>query len=192
MAKITDIQLVILSTAAQRDDGAALPLPKSLKLQGGAAATSLKSMLKKGWLQERPAAAGEPAWRETGNGRMTLFIATSGLSAIGIESESAEGVKPAEEIETKGRPDGKSGNVITLATKFKRPATRPNTKQASLIALLRRKRGATIAELSDATGWQAHSVRGAISGTLKKKLGLIVASEAVDGRGRVYRIVEGA
>jgi hypothetical protein len=42
----------------------------------------------------------------------------------------------------------------------------------------------------DATGWQQHSVRGAISGSLKKKLGLRVAAEKVEGRGRVYRIVE--
>jgi hypothetical protein len=58
-----------------------------------------------------------------------------------------------------------------------------------LLDLLQRKRGATIAEAMKATGWQPHSVRGAISGTLKKKLGLAVTSEAVEGRGRVYRIV---
>lgn len=68
---------------------------------------------------------------------------------------------------------------------------RPHTKQAILIAQLRRKEGATIAELTEATGWQAHSVRGAISGALKKKLGLSVTSEKVDGRSRVYRIVAG-
>ena len=67
---------------------------------------------------------------------------------------------------------------------------RPGTKQALLIDLLRRKKGATIAEIVDAIGWQAHSVRGAISGTLKKKFGLTVTSESVENRGRVYRVVE--
>lgn len=62
------------------------------------------------------------------------------------------------------------------------------TKQALLIDLLKRKTGATIDEAVEATGWQAHSVRGAISGTLKKKLGLNVTSEETEGRGRVYRI----
>ena len=57
-----------------------------------------------------------------------------------------------------------------------------------LIDLLKRKEGATIGEVTDVTGWQAHSVRGAISGMLKKKLGLHVTSEKVEGRGRVYRI----
>ena len=64
------------------------------------------------------------------------------------------------------------------------------TKQKLVINLLRRKTGATVEEIVDATGWQAHSVRGAISGTLKKKLGLDVTSEKVDGRGRVYRIAD--
>ncbi len=62
------------------------------------------------------------------------------------------------------------------------------TKQALLIDLLKHKKGATIADLVAATGWQAHSVRGAISGTLKKKLGLAVTSAVVEARGRVYRI----
>lgn len=65
---------------------------------------------------------------------------------------------------------------------------RPGTKLARLIALLSKEEGATIGDLTKATDWQAHSVRGAISGTLKKKLGLTVASEPVEGRGRVYHI----
>ncbi len=66
----------------------------------------------------------------------------------------------------------------------------PSPKQALLIDLLKRKKGATIEEIVEATGWQAHSVRGAISGALKKKLGLMVTSDPVEKRGRVYRIVE--
>ena len=66
---------------------------------------------------------------------------------------------------------------------------RAGTKQAVLIELLTRKTGATITDLTDATGWQPHPVRGAISGTLKKKLGLTVTSEPIEKRGRVYRIV---
>ena len=44
----------------------------------------------------------------------------------------------------------------------------------------------------EVTGWQAHSIRGAISGALKKKLGLTITSEADEIRGRIYRIVEGS
>ena len=65
---------------------------------------------------------------------------------------------------------------------------RKGTKQAELIALLQAPDGVSIADISAVTGWQTHSVRGAISGQLKKKLGLAVISERVEGRGRVYRI----
>jgi hypothetical protein len=58
-----------------------------------------------------------------------------------------------------------------------------------VIALLRRPDGAGIGELMATTGWQAHSVRGAIAGALKKKLGLTVLSEKTE-TGRTYRIVE--
>ena len=65
---------------------------------------------------------------------------------------------------------------------------RPGTKQALLIDLLKRKKVATLEKIVAATGWQPHSVRGAISGTLKKKLGLAVTSERVGDGSRVYRI----
>ena len=71
-------------------------------------------------------------------------------------------------------------------------AAKTESKQDRLIGLLRRPNGATIDELSKATGWQAHSVRGAISGILKKRLGLTVASETSEKRGRIYRIASGS
>ncbi len=65
------------------------------------------------------------------------------------------------------------------------------TKLGLLGALLQRDEGATIGDLTKATGWQPHSVRGAISGTFKKKRGLNVTSEVVEGRGRVYKVAGG-
>jgi hypothetical protein len=67
-------------------------------------------------------------------------------------------------------------------------AKRPS-KQDEVIAMLRRPEGATIDEVTNATGWQRHTVRGVFSGTLKKKLGLVIDS-AKEERGRVYRIPE--
>jgi hypothetical protein len=69
-------------------------------------------------------------------------------------------------------------------------AKRPS-KQDEVIAMLRRPEGATVNEVVSATGWQRHTVRGIFSGTLKKKLGLTLAS-AKEERGRVYRIAEPA
>lgn len=61
------------------------------------------------------------------------------------------------------------------------------TKQQVLIDLLSRPEGATLAELSAATGWLSHTVHGAMSGVLKKRLGLEITSEKDETRGRVYR-----
>jgi hypothetical protein len=63
----------------------------------------------------------------------------------------------------------------------------PKGKIAILIGLLTQPEGATIAAMMDATGWQAHSVRGAISGSIKKALGIAVISEKTEA-GRTYRI----
>ena len=62
------------------------------------------------------------------------------------------------------------------------------TKQQIMIDMLSRPEGATIEELVEATGWLSHTCRGAMSGALKKKLGLTITSEKEDQRGRVYRL----
>jgi len=197
MTKLTDTQLVILSTAAQREDGAALPLPKSLKLKGAAVDKVLEALRGKGLLEEKPASREAIAWREGTDGRRTTLVITeAGLQAIGADAGVAP--KVASAGEPAGRPAKARAKRLPKRTGRKAAAgkpkggsassTREGTKQALLIRLLERKSGASIEEIVEATGWQAHSVRGAISGTLKKKLGMAVSSEKVDGRGRVYRI----
>ncbi len=169
MTKPSTTQIKILTTAAQRHDRIALPLPNTLR--GGAAAKVVNAMLTKGLIEEVDAntRGGEPVWRATGDGHGVTLIATdAGLAAIGIETDSAE-VKPTEDA----------------ASKTRKP--RAGTKQSTLIAMLRTPDGATIAEVMAATGWQSHTVRGAMSGALKKKLGLNITSEKEEGRGRVYR-----
>lgn len=66
--------------------------------------------------------------------------------------------------------------------------TRENTKQAQIIAMLKRPEGATISQIVEATGWQPHTVRGTFAGALKKKLGLRIVSEKDSQANRVYRI----
>jgi DNA-binding NarL/FixJ family response regulator len=68
-----------------------------------------------------------------------------------------------------------------------KPKTRTRTKQAKMIDLMKRPQGATVEQIAKATGWQHHTVRGAISGALKKKLGLKVETTKEHG-GTVYRI----
>lgn len=102
--------------------------------------------------------------------------------AASAKKTGATAKKPAKQVRAARSKAAKSASAAAPAK------TRPETKQAILIARLQRKEGATIAELVQATGWQTHSVRGAISGALKKKLGLAVTSEKLEGRGRIYRI----
>jgi hypothetical protein len=62
------------------------------------------------------------------------------------------------------------------------------SKSAQIINLLKRPNGASIAELAKVTTWQAHSVRGFMSGTLKTKRGLLIKSEQTEGKDRRYKI----
>jgi hypothetical protein len=71
----------------------------------------------------------------------------------------------------------------------KRP--RADSKLAILVKLLSRNEGATVEEMAAATGWQAYTVRGVMSGALANKFGAVVASEKVEGGGRIYRASEG-
>ena len=91
----------------------------------------------------------------------------------------AGAAKPAE---SRGQA---SGPAITPSI---RQAKRPSGKLGALAALLETDTGTTIEAMMEATGWQAHSIRGAISGSLKKKLGLEILSEKTK-TGRIYRIV---
>ena len=186
MTKISDTQAIILSAAAQRDDRIALPLPESLR--GGAAAKVVGAMLAKGFLEEVDADTrkGEPVWRETGDGHGVTLVATdAGLAAIGIETEGADAPAGANEAPIE-EPATDTPTEAAAAPKARTP--REGTKQATLIAMLRAPDGATIEEIMAATGWQSHTVRGAMAGALKKKLGLEVTSEKVEIRGRVYKL----
>jgi hypothetical protein len=86
-----------------------------------------------------------------------------------------------------GAPKGKKSTK--KASPAKKPArAREGSKKAQVLELLRRAGGATLAEIMKATGWQAHTVRGFVSGTLTKKLGLKVESFRSDAKERTYRV----
>ena len=125
----------------------------------------------------------EPLWRETGDGHGTTLIATeAGLDAIGIEPVVAKATSAPRKVQPDPAPMPQSLDAP------KPVAIRAGTKQAQIIALLQRPEGASIGEIVEATGWQAHSARGMISGALKKKLGLEITSAKEQGRGTVHRI----
>ena len=146
-------------------------------------------MIAKGYLEEVDAdlRKGEPMWRETGEGHGTTLVATdAGLAAIGIEPEDASTAPAGATNAPTEEPATDTPSEPAAAPKARTP--REGTKQATLIAMLRAPDGATIEEIMAATGWLGHTVRGAMAGALKKKLGLEVTSEKVEGRGRVYTL----
>jgi hypothetical protein len=167
--QLSDTQAVILSTACARDDG--LVFPVTAKVKGGAVGNCLKSLLKRGLIEELPASDPDTVWRhDEERGSITLRATPLAYSALGITEDEI--------------PDtGASGD-----NPAPQKVQRRGSKQALLIEMLEAPEGATIQQVVDSTGWQPHTVRGAIAGALKKKLGLNVVSGKVEGRGRVYRI----
>jgi hypothetical protein len=192
MTKLSETQLVILSAAAQREDRNVLPLPGSLR--GGAANKVVGALLKRGLIAEtatdsqtKADAALNRIWRNDEHGRAILLrITDAGLAAIGVEPEGgASAPTGAEEAPSADAPKDAPAEADP-APKARAPRT--GTKQAKLIEMLRAEGGATIDEIVAETGWQPHTVRGAFAGALKKKLGLDVTSEKIEGRGRVYSL----
>jgi hypothetical protein len=191
MSQLSDSQLVVLSAACQRPDRSVYPL--TAKLPGGTAAKVLGSLLNKGLIKEVQAKREDTVWREDKKrGRLTLRVTPAAFETLGIEQDQApargEGdTDAAAEADTGSRRMQKTGK-----SKDKPRGTRVNSKQAQLIEMLKRPEGATIEEIVKKFDWQPHTVRGAIAGALKKKLGLDVASEKDERRGRIYRIVDEA
>jgi hypothetical protein len=157
MPKLTDTQLIILNTAAGRKTRAVLPLPKSLKVNKGTAASVLKSMVAKGLIKEQPAGPRDEPWRKEDTGRgFMLILSEAGLAAMdGGPTTSA----PANPRPTKAPNQPAAAPDASM---------RPRGKVGVILDLVSRSQGAKIAELQQATGWQPHSVRAALTGLRKR------------------------
>ncbi len=168
--QLSDTQAVILSAACARDDGLIFPI--TAKIKGGAVGNVCKSLLKRGLIEEIQAVDLNTVWRHDEElGSITLRATPLAYSALGITEAKEEA--PTRASHTSPKIERSKGG-----------------KQAMLIEMLKRSEGATIQQVVDATGWLPHTVRGAVAGALKKKLGLNVVSEKVDNGERVYRIAD--
>ena len=182
MTKLSDTQLIILGKACERPDGAVYPL--TTKLKGGAVTKVLTSLIGKDLLKEVRAKRDETVWRRDDEDRpLTLYATPAAYHALGIEQDVS-----ASETASPEKPKRTRVAKAAKATEEKPTRTRADSKQAQLIAMLKSPKGATIDEIAAALDWQTHTVRGAIAGALKKRLGLEVTSEKVEDRGRVYRL----
>jgi hypothetical protein len=161
--KLTATQQSLLKTAAGCEDRA-IRWPSNLR--GGARTKIISALVDAGLARNRSG---------------SLVITDDGMRAVGVEPVAA----------SKGKRAGRAKAAPKKGDAKAPRATRADSKQARLIEMLKRKEGASIEEIVKAFGWQPHTVRGAIAGALKKKLGLDVVSEKVEGRGRVYAIRAG-
>jgi len=112
------------------------------------------------------------------------------VTRISGKQPVAEPKRAARGRRASKRPARGQRQTTTTSSALPEPAGMTASKQARLIALLQSQPGATIAQMRALTGWQAHTVRGAISGALRKRLGLNVVCNAPGADGaRIYRIV---
>ena len=206
--KLSDTQLMILSSASQRTDHNAV-LPANLK--GSAAKKVVDRLLKEKLLQELRAKDDMPIWRRGNDNRpYSLRITKAGLKAIEVEdvAEGSDNIAAADPDEvavpdmstqaksserpSRARRSGakKTAAVSAKATKASSDRAKPDSKQDKIVALLQRSKGATLDALVKETQWQKHSVRGFLAGTVRRKLKLPLLSEKIDGV-RTYRIGTG-
>jgi hypothetical protein len=171
----------VLAAAAGLLDGRMSPADFRVELhdQGGVPVPATEAPQDAAQAQEGDAAAQEPQ-------------APTEPAQAAVASAAGKGkAKPAK---AKAAKPAKPTKVVA-----EKPAPRAGTKQAQMIELLKRPEGATVEQIAAATGWQHHTIRGAIAGALKKKLGLNVEAtrtrevgpnkSGAKGSSTVYRIV---
>jgi hypothetical protein len=163
--KLTDTQTAILQAAAGRPDGNIEPLQATLR--GGARAKVIEGLLARGLIV----------------GADDRYLLTdAGYAAVGKRRPVPKDVQKID------APDALTKREAIDALQKLEVTIRPGTKLAAIIDAMRNPGGATIAQMMAGTGWQAHTVRGAISGMVRKRLGYeVVTKKGADGQ-RTYRI----
>lgn len=173
-------QSAVLTHAIEQTQGKLEWFPETIK--GGARQKVIEALFSRGLIIGH-----DGDWIVTAEAYDALGRARPEAPATGEATKPAEekAAKPARKNARKAatpKPDA----AATSDT----PRTRENSKQAQVIAMLRRPEGATIQQICEATQWQAHTVRGTFAGAFKKKLGLTITSDKAEGGMRVYRIQE--
>jgi hypothetical protein len=178
MTKLTDTQLIVLSSAAKHDEGLAT---RPANLNAAAAMKVASSLIDKGLVREIRAKTDAPVWHENDDGRFALKITKAGREAIGVDDEE-EGAAP-ESAATASAKSNKRGSKPTAKQDEKTPATRTKaaqgkpardgessagqfragSKQAKIVDLMKRAKGATLDELVEATEWLPHTTRAALT-----------------------------
>jgi Protein of unknown function (DUF3489) len=220
MTYLSDTARVVLAAAAQRDDLSVLPFPDGVKAKGGAEQKVLAGLKKRGFVRvietpgrpqrivitrEGMAAIGVEPDDQADRDVSGAAEAGTGATSADAGAQAIDAAAPAPATEADGAAtSAKTGKAakrkarVTKAVSADKPTPRSSTKQAKMIEMLRRPEGATVEQIAAATRWQHHTIRGVISGALKKKLGLTVEATrtrevgpnkaGAKGSATVYRI----
>jgi hypothetical protein len=179
--KLTDAQLVMMSVGAQRKDRC-LSAPATIK--GAALSKVSAKLMKLGFAREIEAKPGAAIWRRDDAGQgYALKLTAAGLKAIAVDKGSHDatehGEAPQPQAKNVAIPDegGLPGRVAI---------PRDGSKLARVIDLLQRSDGATIPNLTEATGWLPHTTRAALTGLRKR--GCAVIRERIGAGDSIYRI----
>ena len=148
MKKLNDTHLVLLSTAAQRDDGSLVPPPETLSAPAARIGTAIRALIKAGYAAESIVTDPAKAFRSEDDRHIGVIITDSGRTAIGVSHAGAKDGPPAAPAPAKPEPK--------------------QTKAEIVVSMLKRKQGATLDELTSATNWQPHTTRAVLTGLRKK------------------------
>lgn len=171
MKKLNDTQLILLSTAAARDNGSLMPFPDSLTAPADHIRKAIAALLKAACADEGEVQETASAWRQDGDIQIGLRITDAGRAAI-----------EAGEVGFNLRPAPPQASVDALAPKGQ-------TKTAMVLGMLQRDDGATLEELTTATGWLPHTTRAALTGLRKKSHQI---EKGKRGEETLYRIASAA
>ena len=184
--QLTANQTLVLQHALDHNNGRIDWFPESVK--GGARKKVLDGLINRALITP------------SGNDWM---VAAEGYDALGCARTGADPVTPIPDIEAdvaaaeaswtqpqevEPATAATATTTVTVVATEQKTRTRENSKQATVISMLKRPEGATIAQICEATSWQAHTVRGTFAGAFKKKLGLSITSDKTQGGERTYRV----
>ena len=179
---LNDTQAAVLTHAIDHTQGKVEWFPDTIK--GGARQKVLEGLFKRAMI-----IGNQGDWHVTAEGYDALGRPRPGQRSAtkpardDTKTNKAPKAAPKAKAAPKDTATGDGGEHTA-------PRTRADSKQAQVIAMLKRPEGATIPQICEATGWQAHTVRGTFAGAFKKKLGLTITSDKAEGGVRVYRIAE--
>jgi hypothetical protein len=181
MTKLTDTQLIVLSSAAKHEEGLAT---RPTNLHAAAAQKVASSLITKGLVREIRAKAYAAVWHENDDGRFALKITKAGREAIGVDDDVEDAASsPRIPAASKSKKDAPKSAAVKSAAGAPASRTqvtaarkadgggdapsgqlRPDSKQAIIVDLMTRPKGATLDELIKATDWLPHTTRAALTG----------------------------